>query len=785
MPPPPDASPHFRVPLTDRFNYASLDCSARVHTAHRAAKSASSILSSQRDRYMLSPCAATPQLFVVVELCDDIRIDTVQLANFEFFSGVFREFTVSVAKTHAAADADAEGWTVVGTYVAKNVRGVQSFHPPTSVRDFYRYIRIDFRSHYSNEYYCPISLLRVYGLTHLEQWKWDTWEEESRARQDMSVQSAAANADVLSEPEQSALTPGQTQEDSTTRKESPSPATHSGDPNPDIQDQRPDLSPSPGSVEGHFRHSSNTRSETLTSPTIPADSDPPIIANPLSASLSPSDSVHATENSIQTSHIFSSNDSSISTPTASSSVFIPSRSANVSIIIGSTSRLPSQSTLTVISSPSVAHASALPPPPINHPLSPSPANVHAGESIYRTIMNRLSALETNTTLYARYVEDQTSAMREMIRRLSEDVGRLEGISRAQAQMYARSVNDFQKHRREMDIEQRTLISQVNYLADEIVLEKRLGIAQLCLLLAVLVFLSVTRGSPGEFHIPRSIGGVDSARSWGRRGMRLSADWVPYRLRSAGHGPPSTPPQAQRPQTPTALTPVPVAPRPRPAPPSAPGGTSFPKTPPGTAAHPATANRAVATTPTFRQKRAPVHHHHLFTPSQHHHRVSRSRSNLTHARTRSGGGVVGRGRGASPTSTTRTRPVPMQRSNSHGTPLAGPVSRSARRWARSAHLHEVRGARHQRLQHHHHQAADYDDVFAALPRRGHSRSRSRSRSRSCSPARSLRKSKVKDEVKSAPPAPLSFALDVADTDGRASGVAAARMRTGKTGRSEPG
>jgi hypothetical protein len=33
-------------------------------------------------------------------------------------------------------------------------------------------------SHYSNEYYCPISLLRVYGLTHLEQWMWDTWEEE-------------------------------------------------------------------------------------------------------------------------------------------------------------------------------------------------------------------------------------------------------------------------------------------------------------------------------------------------------------------------------------------------------------------------------------------------------------------------------------------------------------------------------------------------------------------------------------------------------------------------------
>jgi hypothetical protein len=82
-------------------------------------------------------------------------------------------------------------------------------------------------------------------------------------------------------------------------------------------------------------------------------------------------------------------------------------------------------------------------------------------------MNRLSALEANTTLYARYVEEQTNAMREMLRRLNEDMGRLEGIGRAQAQMYARTISDFEKHRREMDVEQRTLISQVNYLAEEV------------------------------------------------------------------------------------------------------------------------------------------------------------------------------------------------------------------------------------------------------------------------------------------------------------------------------
>jgi hypothetical protein len=115
--------PRFPVPLTDRFNYASLDCSARVHASHRSAKSPYSILSSKKDKYMLSPCNPPgEQKFVVLELCDDIRIDTVQLANFEFFSGVFKDFSVSVAKTFTNDPAD---WTHAGTYKAKNIRGIQ------------------------------------------------------------------------------------------------------------------------------------------------------------------------------------------------------------------------------------------------------------------------------------------------------------------------------------------------------------------------------------------------------------------------------------------------------------------------------------------------------------------------------------------------------------------------------------------------------------------------------------------------------------------------------------
>jgi len=88
---------------------------------------------------MLSPCQTTSKesQFVIVELCEDIRIDTIQLANFEFFSGVFKDLRVSVAHAYTS---DGKGWVVVGDYTAKNVRTVQvckRFHQPYPVTDVF------------------------------------------------------------------------------------------------------------------------------------------------------------------------------------------------------------------------------------------------------------------------------------------------------------------------------------------------------------------------------------------------------------------------------------------------------------------------------------------------------------------------------------------------------------------------------------------------------------------------------------------------------------------------
>ncbi|PCH40389.1 hypothetical protein WOLCODRAFT_117183 [Wolfiporia cocos MD-104 SS10] len=689
-------APHFLIPINDRFNYAAADCSARVHTAHRSAKSPSAILSSKKDRYMLSPCAEDRQ-FVVVELCDDIMIDTVQLANYEFFSGVFKDFTVSVAKTYRT---DSTIWIHAGTYRAQNKRGVQSFHTPPTLRDFYRFIRIDFHSHYGNEYYCPLSLLHVYGLTHLEQWKWDEWEAESRAQR--VVQAASSAVETTADPPQLAHAPivdiqpssetvskdqHYTLADATQTARSVVQTTSTGQVSCDDDEyvdsdnvpasgepDKPNVETTQLFVNYSLETASSAHSE---SPTTQQDSESleshaattaheqylsrseSLSHTPLSSDLSdPKEPLYTTSSA-----------SLVNPPTPNTENSEPARqSANVSqspsqqqnrATTSTTSLTPASS---VSSSPS--HSTPAPPPP-----PPPPHVATGGESIYRTIMNRLTALEANTTLYARYVEEQTAGVREILRRLGEDVGRLEGIGNAQSQMYQRSIAEFDRQRRRLEIEHSELLVKVNRLTEEVVLEKRLGIAQLCLLLAVLVFMTLTRGSRGEhIHPVRGISRRLAMRDWGQRtlSLSLSSDWVNrFKSRSPTPMPPEHPqPRPAEKTTDKVDFPVdPDEPRPEGASPtrsrSTQPGPSSRKV--GIGARPRTPSALRISTPRHYNHSRPSHH------------------GATH----------------STPLASLSRPQTLTRSSSGGSALAlggiGPVPRSAKRWARSAHLHEVKSA----------------------------------------------------------------------------------------------
>lgn len=149
----------------DKFNYASVNCAATVVKTNSDAKGASAILTEVKDSYLINKCS-TPNKFIVIELCQDILINLVVMGNYELFSSMFKQVKFQVSDRFPVVD----GWRELGQFEARNIRDVQSFEIKNPLI-WARYLKIEILSHYGNEFYCPISLVRVHGTTMMEEVK--------------------------------------------------------------------------------------------------------------------------------------------------------------------------------------------------------------------------------------------------------------------------------------------------------------------------------------------------------------------------------------------------------------------------------------------------------------------------------------------------------------------------------------------------------------------------------------------------------------------------------------
>lgn len=163
----------------ERFNYASFDCAATVLKTNPKSSGSSAVLVENKDSYMLNECSVENK-FLILELCEDILIDTIVLANFEFFSSIFRTFRVSVSDRFPLK---ADKWKTLGTFEARNTREVQAFLVENPLI-WAKYVRIEFLTHYGNEFYCPVSLVRVHGTTMLEDYRHDEDPNKADDRED-------------------------------------------------------------------------------------------------------------------------------------------------------------------------------------------------------------------------------------------------------------------------------------------------------------------------------------------------------------------------------------------------------------------------------------------------------------------------------------------------------------------------------------------------------------------------------------------------------------------------
>jgi hypothetical protein len=530
----------------ERTNYASFDCAATILKNNPESKSGSSVLVENKDSYMLNKCSA-PNKFLIVELCNDILVDTIVLANYEFFSSIFRHFRISVSDRYPVKP---EKWKDLGTFEARNTREVQAFLVENPLI-WARYLRIEFLTHYGKEYYCPVSLLRVHGTTMMDEFR----HQEEIARGEAQDEEIVAELDVLV---QTAI-PQETPDASPEVEQRTTQAIVSADDSPKTTPSEPHAK---AISQHHAAPGGNAEESVGTCPvkdnrlqvvdtleygyaTCPIDEGPLIVNTATSSSVTASGSVPPGDVNMS----ISTSQSAATTPKPGNSVvttgsseelqrrsFQPEVSQNTSTTTpGSNGKVESVNTSTNANrSGSAGTSSTIVAPPVSRPredtantslpknstppsnstrAAPSstaahPAQPSTQESFFKSVHKRLQQLESNSTLSLQYIEEQSRILRDAFSKVekrqltsttnflahlnSTVMGELQGFRKAYDQLWQSTVIELEGQREQYQREMLALSTRLTLVADELVWQKRMGIVQSTLLLLCLALVLFNR-----------------------------------------------------------------------------------------------------------------------------------------------------------------------------------------------------------------------------------------------------------------------------------------------------
>jgi hypothetical protein len=149
--------------LIDKNNYASMDCGAKIINSNKDASNPSHILTESKDDYMLNSCSS--KIWFIIELCEAIKITDIEIANYELFSNIPRLFRIYASDRYELS----KDWHkyLINTFEALPIRNIQKFkimniNEKMSTTHI-KYVKFEMLSHYGNEHYCPLSLVRIYG----------------------------------------------------------------------------------------------------------------------------------------------------------------------------------------------------------------------------------------------------------------------------------------------------------------------------------------------------------------------------------------------------------------------------------------------------------------------------------------------------------------------------------------------------------------------------------------------------------------------------------------------
>jgi len=501
--------------------------------ANPEAKSVPALLKENRDVYMLNTCQAKNK-FLIVELSESILVETVAIANFEFFSSTFRQFRISVSDRYQQK---LDKWVELGVFEARNTRDIQAFLIEDP-RIWARYFRVEFLSHYGNEFYCPVSLLRVHGATMIQ----DVLErgEEEGDDDDGDETEVGDNERLI--PEAVAETVAEMAHDESKKAESLQAAQNSVDELAKTAEEI--LSEKAQKTAKHLlgneplKHMitpyQNSRIDLeelfalVFSDDICLVSDAPKVVQSSSnhtqtSRNEPNGSATRSETYSITAAIGHEAAESKSPMTSVS----PEISAMPSRTEGNTTHSPSSTT-------SLMQDHTTPPVNKTTGTSAGHTNLHppqptTQESFFKLVSKRLQLLEANSTLSLKYIEEQSKILREAFtkvekRQLTKTTSFLETLnstvlaellkfSQQYDQVWQSTVIELETQRDQLQRETTAVSVRLNILADELVFQKRMSIVQSVLLLLCLGLVVFSRGiAGGILDVPVIQGMIAKPRS---------------------------------------------------------------------------------------------------------------------------------------------------------------------------------------------------------------------------------------------------------------------------------
>jgi hypothetical protein len=436
---------------------------------------------------------------------------------------MIRQFRVSVSERYPVK---ADKWKDAGTYEARNSRDIQAFLIENP-QIWARYIRIEFLSHYGNEYYCPLSLVRVHGTRMLESWKETEAISEDEGEEGEEQYIPEAVADVVKVEERlkaAAEELAKTAEDVTIDAAKAQGLASMKETTPwkrwdfysfnqsdsdldkadaNLRDVCP-LTESPlanSYVDKNGTPSvGNTIQATLVAPSSAAAS-PDIISTPTVPAIPNVDPVILSNFTIKPSIALSTN-TVISTnqPISSSTSTSKSHSTNTTTKYQSmTTSLKNKTTSTTSS------ASSLPT---------------IQESFFKAVSRRLNFLETNSTLSLQYISEQSKILREAFTKVEKKqlqktnafldtlnstvLSELRNFRQQYDEIWQSTVISLESQRDESRREILAISTRLNILADEVVFQKRMSIIQsilLLLCLGLVIFSRVSSNGTIDFQFP--------------------------------------------------------------------------------------------------------------------------------------------------------------------------------------------------------------------------------------------------------------------------------------------